>query len=463
MSAAYTDFLASKSQVVQPSGFEVDRLHADLFPFQADLVRWALRQGRCALFADTGLGKTRMQLEWARHVADRTGGRVLILAPLAVAAQTVREGERIGVGVTLCRESADVRTGVNITNYDRLHRFDPSAFVGIVLDESSCIKHHEAKTLATLISAFGNTRYKLCATATPSPNDFTELGTHAEFLGICTRAEMLSEYFVHDASETQTWRLKGHARQAFWGWVASWGALLRRPSDLGYSDEGYDLPPLGVTHHRAPTDAETLKRMGVLFAEQARDLTERRNARKASVGKRVEMVAELINSEPTEQWLVWGDYNAETEGVTKLVPGALEVRGPDDPDEKERRLLAFANGEVRVLVTKSSIAGFGLNFQGCARMAFVGVSDSWEAYYQAVRRCYRFGQQRPVHVHIFASDAEGSVVENLKRKETDAKHMSDELSAQTREALRANVLKRAVRHTPYKPTKRMTLPQWLGG
>jgi superfamily II DNA or RNA helicase len=455
----YASFLATKSIVAQPVGFEASDLHPSLFPFQRDIVTWALRQGRCAIFADTGLGKTRMQLEWARQVSVRVG-RVLILAPLAVAAQTAREGAMLGTPVALCREASDVAPGINVTNYDRLHRFDPAMFGAIVLDESSCIKHHDTKTLAQLMAAFGDTPYKLAATATPSPNDFAELGTHAEFLGICTRAEMLSEYFVHDASDTQTWRLKGHARAHFWRWVASWGALIRRPSDLGYEDAGYALPPLTVKHHVAPTDTETLRNMGVLFAEQARDLTERRNARKASIGKRVRMVADLVNADD-EPWLVLGDFNAETEGVAKLVPDAVEVAGSDDPDDKAQAMLDFADGKIRVLVSKGSIVGWGMNFQRCARIAFVGVSDSWESYYQSVRRCYRFGQRRPVKVHIFSSEAEGSVIDNLKRKEADAKRMADELSAETCEALRSNILRRPRRHTLYEPSASIALPGWL--
>jgi hypothetical protein len=457
----YADFLARKAQVAQPVGFEAGDLHPSLFPFQRDLVTWALRQGRCAVFADTGLGKTRMQLEWSRQVSARAG-RVLILAPLAVAAQTAREGAALSVPVKLCREASDVAPGINITNYDRLHRFNPADFAGIVLDESSCIKHHDTKTLAQLMAAFGDTPYRACFTATPAPNDFAELGTHVEFLGICTRAEMLSEYFVHDASDTQTWRLKGHARAHFWRWVASWGALIRRPSDLGYDDAGYALPPLEVAHHVAPTDTETLRNMGVLFAEQARDLTERRNARKASIAKRVQMVADLVNTDD-EQWIVWGDFNAETEGVARLVPDAVEVAGSDDPDDKAQAMLDFADKKIRVLVTKSSIAGFGLNWQNCARMAFVGVSDSWESYYQAVRRCWRFGQKRPVKVHIFSSEAEGSVIDNLKRKEADARRMADELSAETCEALRSNILRRSRRHNPYEASAALALPGWLRG
>lgn len=456
----YADFLATKSLAPTASGFDCEAIGDALYPFQRDLVRWALRVGRGAIFADTGLGKSRMQLEWARQVAAHSGGRVLILAPLAVAAQTVREGEQIGVKVKLCRDGAEVGDGISITNYDRLHRFDTTQFAGVVLDESSIIKHHEAKTLGLLIEAFKGTRYKLCASATPAPNDFSELGTHAEFLGISSRQEMLSEFFIHDAADTGEWRLKGHARKVFWQWVSAWGALVRKPSDLGYEDAGYDLPPLNVRHHQIASTTATLRRMGVLFAEQARDLTERRNARKASADERVRQCAELVNSD-REQWLVWGDLNVETQGISRLVDDAVEIAGPDDPDVKEKALIDFAEGRIRVLVTKPSIAGFGLNFQRCSRMAFVGVSDSWESYYQSVRRCYRFGQRNPVNVHIFASDAEGSVIDNLARKEADAKKMADELSVETRDSLQASVLRRFNRHNPYQPAKSIAMPAWL--
>lgn len=460
MTNAYLDFIGQKMALHVPCGLpDVPTLSADLFPFQRDLVSWALKRGRAAIFADTGLGKTRMQIEWVRHVTAHTGKPSLILAPLAVAAQTVREGASMGVPIALCRDDADVQPGVNITNYDRLHRFDPSVFGAVVLDESSCIKHHDAKTLQMLLDAFGRTAFKLCATATPSPNDYTELGTHAEFLNICTRTEMLAEFFCHDGGETQVWRLKGHARAQFWRWVSSWGAMLRRPSDLGYADEGYALPPLDVHHHVLAADVETVKASGFLFAQEASDLTERRNARKASLDARVGECAERVNAD-LEPWIVWCDLNAESEALVKAIPDAVEIRGSHDVDEKERRLVDFAEGRTRVLVTKPSIAGFGLNWQHCARMAFVGVTDSWEAYYQAVRRCYRFGQKRAVNVHIYASEVEGSVVANLKRKESDALKMADELTRETRDALREEVRGQVRTVNRYAPGV-IEMPAWL--
>lgn len=455
----YSRFVAHKLSKVPPTGLESwGALPASLFDHQRVLVEWALRRGRCALFADTGLGKTRMQLAWADQVHRQAGADVLILAPLAVAAQTVGEGAGIGIAVTHCRELADVRPGINITNYDRLHKFDPARFGGVVLDESSCIKHHTSKTLQTLLDAFKGTPFKLCATATPAPNDWTELGTHAEFLGICSQVEMLAEFFVHDGGETQTWRLKKHARHIFWRWVSGWAALVRKPSDLGYDDAGYDLPPLSVSEHLVETAAEPTT--GMLFALEANTLSERRDARRASLAGRVSACAAKVNAD-RQPWIVWCDLNAEADALKAAIPDAVEIRGPDDADVKEQRLADFAAGEIRVLITKPSIAGFGLNWQHCARMAFVGVTDSWEAYYQAVRRCWRFGQLRPVDVHIFASQLEGAIVANLKRKEADALAMSDALSAETLDAVRAAVIGQARQTNDYNAATPMAIPHWL--
>jgi hypothetical protein len=285
------------------------------------------------------------------------------------------------------------------------------------------------------LEAFAQTPWKLCATATPAPNDYTELGTHAEFLGICTRAEMLSEFFTHDGGETQTWRLKGHARAEYWRWVASWAALVQKPSDLGYSDDGYALPPYTVNQHVISIPQDEVLATGQLFAFEAQTLMDRRRARKGTVAQRVAAVSAAVNADP-QPWIVWCDLNAESEALVRAIPGAVEVRGSQTIDEKEHRLRSFASGETRVMVTKPSIAGFGLNWQHCARVAFVGVTDSWEAYYQAVRRCWRYGQKQPVQVHIFSSELEGAVVTNLARKEKDAAVMGAELSAMTAEAVR---------------------------
>lgn len=457
----YDSFVARKLSTVPPTGITGELCIPDsLFPHQRAIVQWALLRGRCAIFADTGLGKSRMQLAWAQEVHRHTGRSVLILAPLAVAAQTVREGADIGIEVAHVRDGGEVGiAGLYITNYERLHLFDPSAFGAVVLDESSCIKHHNTKTLAALLEAFDRTPFKLCATATPAPNDWTELGTHAEFLGICTRAEMLSEYFVHDGGETQTWRLKGHARAMFWRWVSTWGAMVRKPSDLGFDDSLYNLPPLNVHQHTVLIE-NAAERVGQLFALEAQSLSERRDARKESVADRVSACAALVNADD-ERWLVWCDLNAESEMLTRAIRGAVEVKGADDPDHKERALTDFAAGKIRVLVSKPSIAGWGMNFQVCSRIAFVGVTDSWESYYQAVRRCWRFGQSRPVDVHIFASDLEGAVVANLRRKEADALAMAESLSAETREAVMRNVVGLVRESNTYNAARRVSVPSWL--
>ena len=381
----------------------------------------------------------------------------MILAPLAVAAQTVREGLAIGVDVKHVREPEDVRPGLNICNYERLHKIDPSAFGAVVLDESSIIKHHDAKTFGLLTEAFRFTPFKLCATATPAPNDWTELGTHAEFLGICTRAEMLAEYFVHDGAETQVWRLKGHARAQFWRWVSSWAALVRTPSDLGYDDGLYKLPPLIVTEHTVKSHQST---EGMMFALEAQTLSERRTARRASMDGRVTECAAIVNAERSP-WVVWCDLNAESEALTESIDGAIEVTGSMPADEKEKRLIEFAEGKHRVMVSKPSICGHGLNWQHACHMAFVGVTDSFEAYYQAVRREWRFGQTKPVHVHIFASELEGAVVANLRRKEKDAKIMADALSAETSESVKAEVLGLIRETNPYQPQVNIAAPAWL--
>ena len=458
----YESFVASKLTRMPATGLAVaPELHASLFPHQRDLVTWALKRGRAALFADTGLGKTAMQLEWARHVSAATGKPVLVLAPLAVAAQTQREGLRLGIDVTLVRDGAEVMPGVNVCNYERLHRLDASVFGGVVCDESSILKNYNSKTLRQLLDAFAGTPFKLCATATPSPNDYTELGTHAEFLGACSRVEMLAEYFVHDGGSTQDWRLKGHARSQYWKWVATWAALLRKPSDLGYDDAGYALPPLNVKRHIIPADAETTKAAGFLFAQEASGLMERRDARRASMGARIDRALATIDAEPDESWIVWVDLNAEQDAIAKaLGDRCFSVQGSDTLDDKESRIVAFGKGERRIMVTKASVAGFGLNWQHVARVAFVGVTDSWEAYYQAVRRCWRFGQKRPVDVHIFASEIEGAVVDNLARKERDAQKMADELSVETHDAMLAEV-RGTVRSTnTYNPSA-IRMPEWL--
>lgn len=434
MTDTYGEFLEQKTLRAPRSGFEPDPISPHLFPFQADIVRWAIRRGRAAIFADTGLGKTPMQLEWARQVAIRVN-RVLILAPLAVARQTQREAAKFGSNVAYCRTQADVREGVNVTNYEMLHAFDAEQFGGVVLDESSILKSFDGSTRNGIISSFRMTPYKLACTATPSPNDHTELGNHSEFLGTMTRAEMLAMFFFHDGGETSKWELKGHAKKEFWRWVASWAAVVRHPRDLGYDDARYTLPEITFVRRVVPADAGQARSAGKLFVEPAETLEDQRNARRATTGARAVLASDLANAS-SEPWLIWCDLNGEADQCEALIPGSVQVAGADSTDDKEDRLFGFAEGKYRVLVSKPKIAGFGMNFQRCAHVSFCGVTHSFEAFYQAVRRVWRFGQLQPVTVYVITSELEGNVVENLKRKEASASELAEEISSYTRDAVR---------------------------
>lgn len=421
----YEDFVQSKRAYVPASGFEVDvnAISPQMFPFQRDIVRWALRRGKAAIFADCGMGKTPMQLEWARHVVDHTRRKVLILAPLAVSHQTAREGVKFGIPVHVARHGSDLRSGINITNYDRLSHFNPDDFGGIVLDESSILKaqfglmRHEITDFARSIP------YRLAASATPAPNDLVELINHAEFFGIMSEAEIKALFFTQDGNSSNKFRLKRYAEEDFWRWMASWSVALRRPSDLGYADDGLILPPCTVTQHVVDVDAV---QAGMLFAVEAVGLDEQRRARKASLHDRVKMAAQLVNGND-DPWLVWCDLNDESAALAKAIPDAIEVVGSDSPEHKEDAMLGFAEGRYRVLVTKPSIAGWGMNWQHCANVVFVGLSHSYEQYYQAVRRSWRFGQKRAVSVHVITSTADGSVVANIERKEQQAMEMFDRI------------------------------------
>lgn len=458
----YDSFVTAKIAPSPVCGWDaLGDLHPELFDYQRDVVRWALRRGRAAIFAGTGLGKTIMQITWADAVADHTGGRVIIIAPLAVATQTAEEAAHFGIeGVRYLRED-DGKTRIVVTNYELASRFDMTRFVAVVLDESSILKHHDSKTRTELIETFATTPYKLACTATPAPNDHTELGNHAEFLGVCSRTEMLATYFCHDGGETQSWRLKGHARTQFWLWVASWAVMLRKPSDLGYDDTRHTLPPLTMRQHSVSTDGAVAKAAGVLFASEARTLDLQRAARKTSVSGRVKVAAALIATEPDEQWLLWCDLNDESTALAKAIPGAVEITGSDSPEVKEHRIRDFAAGKIRVIVTKPSIAGFGVNWQRCARMIFVGVTHSWETFYQAIRRCWRFGQLREVIAHVITSDVEGAVVASLERKERDAEEMGREMVYAMGVVSRAAVRGLERESVAYAPTVRMCIPAWL--
>ena len=453
---SYEQYIASKAASESFAGIADAPIADHLFPHQHDLVRWALRRGRAAIFADTGLGKTAMQIEWARHVAER--GRVIILAPLAVAEQTAREAARWGVDVACVRSDNGAR--IIVTNYEMLHAFDSSAFAGVVLDESSILKSYTAKTRNQLIEAFGSTPYRLACTATPAPNDFTELGNHSEFLGIKSRVEMLAEYFVHDGGSTQDWRVKGHAEAAFWRWVCSWGAIVKRPSDLGHDDGGFALPPLHMQEHVVGVDHMKAREHGYLFAPDATSLQDQRATRRMTMSDRVKIAASIASQDGP--CLVWCELNDEADEVTKAVADAVQVAGSDTPEEKADRMLGFAEGRYRVLVSKPSICGFGMNFQRCSRMVFVGASHSYEQTYQAVRRCWRFGQDKPVTVHVIRAETEGAIVENFRRKEADAARMASETGSIVGQSVRAEVLGASREWNEYNPQKTQIIPSWIG-
>jgi hypothetical protein len=358
--------------------------------------------------------------------------------------------------LTYARSTSDAR--ITITNYEMLEHFDPSDYTGIVLDESSILKSYDGKFRNQIIEAFRETPFKLACTATPAPNDHMELGNHAEFLGVLTRTEMLSTFFVHDGGDTSVWRLKGHAQSDFWRLVCSWGVMIRKPSDLGYEDGKFVLPPLEMHQHIV----ETLSTPeGALFALEATTLQERQQARKITTKERCQAVAELVNSKPDEPWLIWCNLNEESQTVTRMIPGAVEVTGSDAPEVKEGRMLGFTRGEAHKLTSKPSICGYGMNWQHCANVVFLGLSDSYEQFYQAIRRCWRFGQTRTVNCHVVTSDIEGAVVENIKRKEADAARMAEEMVAHMRDINEADI--RGVVRTAdeYRPQIEMELPLWM--
>jgi len=416
----YQAFLHAKASVDPMTGLDVvPALNAALMPFQHDITAWALRRGRAAIFADCGMGKTLMQLDWAHNIP----GRVLILTPLAVAAQTVREAAKFGIDGVVYSRTPDTDARIVVTNYEMLDRFSPDEFAGVVLDESSILKAFDGKTRTKIIETFAQVPYRLACTATPAPNDYMELGNHAEFLSVMSRTEMLSMFFVHDGGETQQWRLKGHAEAEFWKWLCSWAVMIRKPSDLGYDDGGFALPEMVMHDVTVRIDEPT---SGFLFPVEAQTLQDRIRARRETVEDRVAHTAAIVNG-TDEPFVVWCNLNSESDALVRAIPGAVEVRGSDSLDAKEERLRRFSDGGIRVLVTKPSIAGHGLNWQHCANMAFVGLSDSYEEFYQAVRRCWRFGQLRPVNVYTIAAETEGAVVANIKRKEADAERMAQNM------------------------------------
>lgn len=426
----YIEFLSTKTLRSFGGGLHQPfSINPYLFGFQAKIVEWALKRGRSAVFADTGLGKTFIQIEWARHIAEHTHRPVLILAPLAVSMQTVREAQKIGVAIEHAKDGKP-RSEIVIANYERLHYFNPDDFSGLVLDESSILKSFDGFYRKQLIDFASKLEYRLACTATPAPNDIIEITNHADFLGVMSSKEVLALFFIQDGNTTHKWRLKGHARKPFWEWMASWCVAIQRPSDMGFSDEGFALPPLRIHEHAVVADN---KPDGMLFDIGGKSLDARRDARRRSIDERCRKCVDIVAEKPDEQWLVWCDLNKESEMLARMIPGAVEVKGSDNPEHKEQSMLGFSAGDVRVLVTKPSICGFGMNWQNCHNMAFVGLSDSYERYYQAVRRCWRFGQASPVDVHVVISEAEGEVKQNIERKEKEARSMMQNIIEHMRE------------------------------
>lgn len=455
MNDEYLDFLARKVPAAQSVGFDPVPITAPLFDFQKAAVETCIRRGRSALFLDTGLGKTICELEFAAQCAAHSDGPALILTPLAVARQIENEALRFGYGAKVIRDQSEAWGLINICNYDRLDRLDPSAYSCVVLDESSILKNFSGKTTRALIEAFKDTPYRLAATATPAPNDFIEFGTHSEFLGVMPQADMLVRWFINDSNDTGTWRLKGHAERPFWDWMASWAIMAETPEDLGFDGSRFVLPEMSVIRHR--TQADVKAPVGALFLDDV-SATNMHSLKRQTTAARADIVAGLVNAEPDEAWVIWCDTDHEADALAARLPDAVEVRGSQQADKKEANLAAFAARDRRQIITKPSIAGMGLNWQHAARMAFVGRSFSYEAWYQAVRRCWRFGQKRPVHVHLVVAEGEDQIGRVIDRKAEDHARMKQAM----REASRRNMGRESIVRVPYNPTYNGRLPSWFG-
>lgn len=450
----YNKFIKDKQFQHMDAGFIADVSKYPLFDYQVPIVKWALKRGKAALFADTGLGKTIMQLAWADQVWIKTNRPVLILAPLAVSNQTIEEGKKYGIGV--CKASPDsIINGVQITNYEQLHKFNASDFAGIVLDESSILKGMDGKRRKEITEFGKQIDFRLSCTATPSPNDFMELGTQAEFLSIMSQVEMLAMFFIHDGGDVSKWRLKGHGQKRFFEWLATWAVVIRSPEDLGFDGSRHRLPELVYHEHIIETDPTE-----DLFVTVAQGLQDRNKARRDSVHDRVQKAADIANNIEGPV-LIWCNLNDESEQLKNGIPDSVEVKGADKPEHKEKSLIGFSHGDVRILISKPKIAGFGMNWQHCNNIIFVGLSDSWEMYYQAVRRCWRFGQTKPVHVHVISADTEGAVVANIKRKDNQNKILGAEMVKHMKTMMEKEIFSAAIEKTEYNGIVKFNLPEWI--
>lgn len=419
---SYSEFLQKKIKTFEASGFDVKSLHNGLFDFQSHIVKVALKKGRYAIFADCGLGKTFMQIEFANQVIKKTGKPVLILCPLAVAGQTIKEGLKFGIEINKAISNPN-EVSIEIANYEQIENLQWSKYSGVVLDESSILKNYEGAYRSLIISAFALTPYKLACTATPAPNDPMELGNHSEFLGIMSRAEMLAMYFVHDGGETAKWRVKGHAVCKFYDWVSQWAIMLTKPEDIGFKATGYNLPELNYIERQIKTN----QREGSLFNDVAISATNFNQELRLTRIERLSQVAEIVNGS-TDNFIIWVKQNEEADELKKLIPNAIEVRGNDTPEYKEMMLLGFAENKFRVLITKTKIAQFGLNYQNCHNQIFASLDFSFEGLYQAIRRSYRFGQQHQVNIYLITTDTMQNVVTSLKRKQKQFEEMQLQMS-----------------------------------
>ena len=453
----YRKFIASKGATERKHGMAPKPMNRHMKKHQSVSVDFALNAGKAAHFLDTGLGKSLCELEWARQVSEVTGKPSLILTPLAVAGQMVREGQKFGIEARQIREQEEVGAGIMVANYERLQKLDPDTFGGVVLDESSILKSFAGRTRNLLMEAFRDVHFKLAATATPSPNDHTELGNHAEFLGVMRQQEMLSKWFINDTSTaSQDWRLKGHAVDDFWAWVASWSRCATMPSDLEGDDTGYILPEIDRRIHTVAADRMTDVEEGMLFRIPEMSATSFHKEKRLTLRTRCELAAELANHD--KPVTVWCETNEESAMLTGMIDGAIEVRGDQKPEEKERRLLGFADGEYRAMVTKPKLAGFGVNWQHCAHAVFASISFSYEQHYQAVRRSHRFGQSETVRNDIIISDTEGSIWDAVNTK--SKKH--DEMKRRMSDAMRRAQSSAATR-VKYERPLELDFPEWIKG
>lgn len=455
----YREFLNGKRLSTTAYGFEVGEgeINSGLFTWQARIVRWALVRGRTALFEDCGLGKTLQQLEWARHIWQHTDGMILLLTPLAVGKQTLREHNRFSINaparMATCQD--DCEPGINVANYEKLHLFDASKFNAVVLDESQILKSYTGATKRALIDNFRTTPYRLACTATPAPNDRMELGNHAEFLGIMPANEMLARWFINEGKNCGHYRLRKHATRDFWSWIASWAVCISKPSDLGFPDDGFSLPPLNVHEHII----DSRPAAGWLFAAGGVSAVCVHAEKRSCLPERADKVADLVNSD-SDQWAVWCDTDYEADALRDRIPDAVEVRGSHTDKIKEDRLGGFQDGTHRIIITKPEIGGLGLNWQHAHKTTwFAGYS--YEKFYQAIRRLWRYGQKLPVECHVVMSEVEQSIADVVRRKQSEHDEMKSEMAEAMKEFQIANICGAGMKLAPYTPNRKVMVPDWL--